>query len=238
MLTGLRPAPSLCRSHLAAGPSQDVVSLPAAATTTAARSPVLARPCLVYGQGTTRDFSAVKGLDGRFGGGVVRHLDEAEASRLPSIPVGDYSCGLHFTVGCESALELFLGHLKRKVAYVNVHTHSLLVEDPPNRCLASHAFYNRLVASAGSGGDIRIAYRSQIHSITSANGLCCGPGTDSQATGPPSARAASGRRSRRRHCPPPCRAPGPPPGPRSPSGCSRACRAGWPGSGTAWGTCP
>ena len=163
LLSGLRPAPSLCRFHVTAGPSQAVVSLPASAatTTTAAtaattattatrRSPVFARPCLVDGQGTTREFSAVKGLDGRFGGGVIRHLDEAEASRLSGIPVGDYSCRLHGTVRRESALKLFLSHLERKIAHIDVHARSLL-KDSPHRCLASHAFYNRLVQAQEAG---------------------------------------------------------------------------------------
>src|SRR5262249_51792719 len=90
---GLVPAAAAAIPAAAAAPPATIPAAAATASATAATEPAtlarFARPSLVHRQGPALEVEVVQGLNGRFGLGLVGHLDEPEAARPPGLSVQD-----------------------------------------------------------------------------------------------------------------------------------------------------
>src|SRR5438132_3386414 len=97
-----------------------VVRIAAATTTVAGGAPVVAGTSFVDGEGATLHFPAVQGRDCGLGLSLVRHLDEAEATRPAGVAVGRYAGGRDGAISRECGLELGLARVEAEISYVNV----------------------------------------------------------------------------------------------------------------------
>src|SRR4029077_18000276 len=101
-----RRLPARCAPGTAAGPAESPAGPPPPTEPAATRAATTARPASaaagagrlgvgdVHGESPPFELLVVELGDGRLGFGVGRHLDEAEAARLPGEAVGNHRGGL------------------------------------------------------------------------------------------------------------------------------------------------
>ena len=96
-----------------------------AAAESACPRPIRAGLSFVDLQGPALEFAAVQSADGLRRLVLVRHFDEAEASRLARRLVTDHRGFLDRSEGLEGLPEVGFRHVERKVANINVQTRLL-----------------------------------------------------------------------------------------------------------------